>query len=189
MDTIILTKKEFLDKFNSGEYDFISESDNYSPRSFSMPGNLIDEYDPKFHNRECFEVSHMIEGIKLIYYLRVDVVKGFLGISYKLEQNVFEITDADGDIFYYKVPEKVILSCRTNLNQWKLSIQTGYEMVISAKTKSIIFTNDDVFSHLFERLGDIYDNIQNGINNLLILNNINKRISLYSANCIITSTD
>ncbi len=183
MDIITLTKTEFLDKFERGEYNFISESDNYGVRSFSMRGNLINEYDPKFHDHEFLEVSHFICGIKLIYYLPVDVVSEFLGISYIRHDDIFEITDVEDDIYYYKVPDKVTLYCDTTLDQYMQSIQKGYDMILSASTNSILFTNDDVFANLKGRLGDIYENIQNGINNMLAQNNINTRIILEGSVC------
>ncbi len=160
---LTLTRAEFLEKFNRGDY-FVRAG------SVTLSGCLI---NPKF-GTTIFGVFHeIIDGIKLTYYLSLEYEKCF---------NVTEcIINNDRLIFIstrpfsrdkaivYNIPETVILYYNTSLDEWKEAINIGYKLVVDAIESGhneTYFTNN-VYGNLSGKINDIGNNIRTNINKML----------------------
>ena len=165
-------------KFTSGEYKIIPYG-GLAGKSFSIPSILL---DLEKYGNTAIEITSYMDGIKLTHYLVLDA-NMFIN-DYSVNETGFVFKSHHSNV-EYKPPEVVTLYYSTSIDEWKAAIQMGYNKVksaVDAGETQIQFKYSDVFKGLAGRHNDIGTNVGNGVNKLLELNGIKKKMSLYGYN-------
>lgn len=180
-----LSSSEFFDKLKTKEFDFIPY-ESIGSCDFNLPTRLFSD---EISEDNLVEITSYVNGIKLTYYLPVNIgsyaslntytinydakIISFISkVSYRerLESHSFELK---GDIkLYYLV----------SLEEWKNAIKMAYDMVISCDEEGLYFTYKDVYKGLCGRNNDMGNNVGEGVNKMLKDNRIEKKIFLGGCN-------
>ena len=178
MRSVQLSGGDFLDRFMTGEYSMLPY-DGLFGKSLSIPTVVLDLGE---YGDTAIEVTSYVDEVKLTHYLVLDIT-GFIN-DCTVDENGFVFKSRDSN-FEYKPPEVVTLYYSSSIDEWKAAIRMGYDKVKSAVNSGELHTSfnyTDVFKGLTGRHNDIGTNVQDGVNKLLELNGINKRVSLYGYN-------
>jgi len=176
--SISLTSTEFLDKLKTKEYDFIPYD-----QSFNLPARLLSD---EISEDDVIEITSYVDGIKMTYYLPINIGKYLSLNHYNIDYEKRTITFIEKfsytnnqKSFLFELKDTIKLYYLVSAEEWKNAILMAYKMVINHNNKKdLYFTYENVYKNICGRNNDMGYNIMNGVNKLLKDNGKKKKISL-----------